>query len=379
MEHKETTKSELLIAHMGDVHLRDSQYANPSRSHDFIAAFEQAVQVSGNNADVMVCCGDIFDTSRPSPRVIGQLIKIDHLLQSIGKTMLCITGNHDRSNPSWLDTLFPRSEGPGIVPLDDRSIIIDGFKFVGIPPYTATQYRANAQKIADMCSDADVVLYHGFVTGVVPMMINGDANPLSVDEMPSSPTVKAVLLADIHVQGSVQHHTETCQKLVAYPGSLEMCSASENTEKSVPIVKLTKTSAEVIRAERIFTRLFISARVQDQEQLDALVARLRSVADQHPVVIVEFDRSLTDVVTRVHAALDAEKALIRCKPLPHNNKEYVRHAVHESEDRTIRDFMLARFEHDVELGGVAMALIDRGEQDAANILSEFIESNTQQQ
>lgn len=380
MEPKETTESQLLIAHMGDIHLRDSQYASPQRSLDFIAAFGQAIHKS-KDADVMVCVGDIFDTSRPSPKVIGQLIRIDHMLQKLGKPMLCVTGNHDRSNPSWLDTLFPRTNGSGVIPLDNRTITINGFKFAGIQPYTAAQFRASALPIEELCHDADVVLYHGFVTGVVPMLVHGDGNPLTVDELPVYPSIKAVLLADIHIQGHVQHTLAGCNKLVAYSGSLEMCSASESIEKSVPMVRLTKEKAEVIRTEPINTRLFISATVRDTEQLDALVLHLRDVTAQNPVVIVEFDRTLPDVISRVYASLDTEKALIRCKPLPHSGADYVRSATAEtsSENRTIHDFMQEHFKDDVELGAIAAALIDRGDADASNILADFIDINTNQQ
>jgi len=380
MEPKETTESQLLIAHMGDIHLRDSQYASPQRSLDFSAAFEQAIQKT-KHADVMVCVGDIFDTSRPSPKVIGQLIRVDHILQSLGKTMLCVTGNHDRSNPSWLNTLFPRASGPGIVPLDNRSITINGFKFVGIQPYTAAQFRSATLTIEELCHDADVVLYHGFVTGVVPMFVHGDANPLTVDELPVYPSIKAVLLADIHIQGHVQHTLARCNKLVAYSGSLEMCSASESTEKSVPMVRLTKTSATVESTVPIDTRLFINTKVTTVEELDALILRLRDVRDKNPVVIVEFERSLPDVISRVYASLDAEKSLIRCKPLPHSGVDYVRSAVVETSpgNRTIHDFMQERFKDDVELGAIAAALIDRGDADASNILADFIDTNTNQQ
>ena len=374
MEPTTPTKSDILIAHMGDIHLRDAQYANTERSLDFYNAFEQAI-ITTQDVDVIVCCGDIFDSSRPSPKVIGQLIKIDHVLQSLGKTMLCITGNHDRSNPTWLATLFPRTDGPGIVPLDDRSIVIKGFTFVGIQPYTASQFRANSSLIAESCRDADVVLYHGLVTGVVPMYVSQDSNPLTVDDMPSSPRTKAVLLADIHKQGYTHHQSGLCRKLVAYPGTLEVCSASEDVEKSVPIVRLSESGAEVIRHEKLQTRLFISAKVVSDEELSALIARLQGVASQNPVVVIEFDRSLNDAIYRIHTALDAGKALIRCKPLPHAGAEYVRQTAGEDDGRGIKDFMSAKLADDPELEAMALALIDRGDEDAANILSEFIERN----
>lgn len=374
MEQETTAKSELLIAHMGDIHLRDAQYANTGRSLDFYHAFEQAIHAT-KDVDVIVCCGDIFDSSRPSPRVIGQLIRIDHLLQQLGMTMLCITGNHDRANPTWLLTLFPRENGPGIVPLDDRSTIINGFTFTGIQPYTANQFRSNASLIAEQCREADVVMYHGLVTGVVPMILNQDSNPLTVDDLPSSPRTKAVLLGDIHKQGWFHHESGLCNKLVAYPGSLEMCSAAEDTEKSVPIIRLTKDGAKVIRTEKLQTRLFISAKVRTNEELNALIVKLQGVASQNPVVVVEFDRGLNDAIYRIHTAVDVDKALVRCKPLPHANAAYVRQTIGEEEGRTIKDFMSAKLSDDEELEATALALIDRGDEDAANILAELIERN----
>jgi exonuclease SbcD len=312
METKSTTTGSILIAHLGDTHLRDTQYATSQRGVDFFEAFKRAIEaIAEHNTkekiDLIVCAGDIFDMSRPSAKVIGQLIQIDKMLERFNLPMLCVTGNHDHSKPTWLATLFPGpARASGITPIDGRTYEAGGFTVAGVPPYTANAFRSHRAEIEMAARDADVLVYHGFVTGIVPIY-TGDKNVLAVDEIPLAPKLKAVLLGDIHVQGYVERDNT----LIGYPGSLEMCSAGESTEKSIPLIRVDADGARVAGNLPLRIRPFVARKVLNQADLDNLIADVTLVADQHPVVPVEFDRSMPETVTRLHAVLDAQRAVIR--------------------------------------------------------------------
>ena len=379
METKSTTTGSILIAHLGDTHLRDTQYATSQRGVDFFEAFKRAIEaIAEHNAkekvDLIVCAGDIFDMSRPSAKVIGQLIQIDKMLERRNLPMLCVTGNHDHSKPTWLATLFP---GPprasGISPIDGCSFETQGFTIAGIPPYTANAFRNHRAEIETAARDADVLVYHGFVTGIVPVY-TGDKNVLAVDELPLSPKLKAVLLGDIHVQGYVERDNT----LIGYSGSLEMCSASESTEKSIPLIRVDADGARVAGSLPLRIRPFIARKVLTKEDLDNLIADVTAVADQHPVVPVEFDRSMPETVTRLHAVLDAQRAVIRCYPLPTLKETQARTESEAGEEVLgMEHFISRRFDDSEELETVALALFIRGEHSAANIIGDFIEARTQ--
>lgn len=380
MEKSNTPTGSILIAHLADSHLRDTQYATTRRGLDFYEALERAVQLSIKKADILVMSGDIFDRARPSPAVIGQLMSIDRMLIKAEMRMLSITGNHDWCDPTWLLTLFGerKEEDFGIIPMDDRKFTFNGFEFVGVRQRSAAEFRNSLAAITIATKSADVVLYHGLIEGIVPIYA-GPSNPLNVEELPVSVKNRAWLLGDIHIQGYVTRPNPsegTC--LIGYPGSLEVCSTSESLDKSVPIIHLTKAGAQVREFVPVPTRKFICATIRDESELDTFLnEQVRPYADRFPVVHVDFDRRIPTVVNRLHSILDAQRCVVRCYPLPEDRSSNKRDAEETTDEESLgmEHFVSARFNQpgEEELHSVALDLLHRGEQDANNILSGFIE------
>jgi DNA repair exonuclease SbcCD nuclease subunit len=383
MAQQKISDGSILIAHLADIHLRDTQYVTPRRGLDFFEAAKQAVSKACKKADLLVIVGDIFDRSRPSPNVIGQLMQIDRMLQEAGKAMLAVTGNHDWSDPTWLGTLFPGrtpktgrlpDDAVGIIPIDGATVTFRGFTFAGIKPYGCSAFRHNLAEVTVAARDADVVLYHALVDGVVPFYAGQD--PLRVDELPISMNNKAWLLGDIHVQGMVMRDRPGGGKtLVSYPGSTEMCSASEDTRKSVPLIRLSKDAAVGETPIPLTIRPFINAEVTTEEELEVLMRQVSTVAAEDPVVIAKFSRDLPQTINRLHSMLDAQRAVIRCYPLP-TVKAAARRAKDDRPDAPLSmDYFVAkRFEGRPDLEAVALDLLHRGDSDASGIISLLIEN-----
>jgi DNA repair exonuclease SbcCD nuclease subunit len=383
MASEKTTKSSILIAHLADTHLRDSQYTTAKRGLDFFEAAKSAVLKACDAADVIVLVGDVFDSARPSPRVIGQLMQLDNILSEKGKVMLTTTGNHDWCSPTWLSTLFPGrlssdrtvdSSARGVIPIDGELVDYCGFKFVGVHPYSASSFRHNCAETADAVRDADVVLYHGLVDGIVDLYAGQDA--LHVREFPISENNKAWLLGDVHIQGYVNvDRPDGGQTLVGYPGSLEMCSASEPTDKSLPLIRVTRSEATVQESLPLCIRPFISREIDSLMDLDALMEDVAKIADSHPVVIAKFNRGLPQTINRLHSVLDAQRAVIRCYPLPVKKSARIRAVDKElSPSLSMEHFVTNRFKDRQDLEEIAVALLHRGDADAVGILSSMIET-----
>ena len=369
----------ILIAHIGDVHLRDTQYATAQRGLDFFEAFKRAVKAAKQaGADCIVCTGDNFDMARPSAKVIGQLMQVDGLLKQLGLLMFTITGNHDYSSPSWLSTLFPgatQAHDSGVVPIDGESVEFKGFRITGIPPYTARTFAEKTSEIENLTRHSDVVLYHGFVTGIVPAY-TGDKTVLDVKDLPVSSHNKAILLGDIHVQGFIKRDRPGGgDVLIGYPGSLEMCSKSESIKKTIPMIRVTKESATVENYVPLEIRPFISKVVKTEEELDALVDLAKAFANTHPVVLVEFDRSLPQTVARLHAVMDPQRCVIRCYPLPVEKGTTKREERPEGDpDLTVEHFVKARFaDSEANLAETALRLLYAGDSNTANIVGDYVE------
>lgn len=372
-----TTKTErhpIKIALSGDAHLRDRQYVRASRSIDFFEAKKRLIEKAAEEgADIILDTGDLIDTSRPSANIVRQLVSLDRALRALKLHMLTVSGNHDWSRPSWLHVLFGDTAigDGGIIVMDDARVTYKGYAFQGLRPHSPAGLRDNAEQHRAMCNGADVVLMHATVNGVVESDMPAD-RMLDVSELPYAENVKFIALGDIHICGFVERNN--C--LVGYPGSSEMCSASEPKEKVLPMVRLSDDGAELLRKVPLVTRPFITGTIKSTEDADELVSRIEAVKDQHPVVVAKFDREFHEVINRVHNILDAQRAIIRFEPLPLKKEYQSGQALgKEQEAVSLASFVAKKFPHDEQRQELLLALelLERGEDDAANIVSDFIE------
>lgn len=368
-QYEAPTERSLLIAHMGDQHLRDAQYATPRRGEDFFEAFYQAVKdCIKADVDVFVSAGDTFNVSRPSMKNIGQILRINQLLVDAEKPMFCCQGNHDMSRPSWITTLFPDNTTVGIIDIDDREVAYGGFKFGAISHRTPETWRKNQAEIERFAEELDVLVYHGFVRGIVDLYTPKDV--LNIEEFPKNDRLKAILLGDLHKQGYVRRGNV----LAGFCGSLEMCEVSEDMDKSVPLVRLTKDAATIEDKVVVPIRPFIYREVRTKEEADELIADLQSYVDGSPVCVVEFDRNMPELVGRVHAVLDAQRSVIRMYPLA-VDKTSTERKEHDEEGEVLDldHFVMLRFtESGQTLRETAARLTANGSSDAAYIFQEFI-------
>ena len=376
---KASKRTPVTIGVSGDTHFRDTQYARSSRGLDYFEAKLRLVERADDaSIKVLLDTGDFFNSSRPSANVIQQATRLDRLLKKKGIAMLTVTGNHDWSTPTWLDVLFPDTNPAdgGIIPMDDRRVVIDGFVYQGVRPYSPSGYRANEAAIKKLCEGADVVLMHATVNGIVECGIDPE-RMLDLTELPYVPGVKLIALGDLHYFGFINHRG--C--LVGYPGSVEMNSSSEPTAKVLPLVRVTDEEAAIHEALPLRIRPFFTATVRTEADSDALMEQLKPVAAEHPVVVAKFSRDIPSVITRTYALLDPQRAVIRFEPLPSKEESSAdRVKASEIEAHGIEYFLHARFggEDKKEELALSLALLARGEEDAANIITTFTEKRKQE-
>lgn len=363
------------IAITGDTHLLDSQYASARRGEDFRSAFLDMIMTICHveKPTMAILTGDIFDKRRPSPQIVGTLMEADMELRKAGIPMVAVTGNHDMIHPTWLETLFPGRDGTGcgIIPADDRRLEIRGKVIYGIAHRSPSQFRTDIDIIRTKIADADVVVYHGYVLGVVDSFEATEA--LRVSDFPLSHKTKILALGDIHISGEVTYG----QTLALYPGSTEMKSSSEATEKTYTIVELGD-SVRVVKKVPIKNREKVVAKVRDQTQADSVIEEIRRKADAHPLVLLEFDREIKDFVTRVYNSLDASKAIIRCTALPVGKEHQERQKQEEGETLLLRDFVDRHFKDRPHMTTFVRSLVDAQLEEVGDLTSEFIESRKKQ-
>ena len=380
MEPTKTAKrAPVTIGVSGDTHFRDTQYARASRGKDYYDAKIRLIEKAAEaGVSVLLDTGDFFNSSRPSASVIQQATTLDRLLRKKDIAMLTVTGNHDWSTPTWLQVLFPDADPRdlGIIPMDDRRVVIDRFVYQGLRPHSPASYRNNEVEIKKMCDGADVVLMHATVNGIVECGLDPE-RMLDLAELPYVTGVKMIALGDLHFFGFINHRG--C--LVGYPGSTEMNSSSESTSKVLPLVRLSDDEATLHEALPLRIRPFFSPTIRTEAEATALLETLKPVADQHPVVVAKFSRDVSSVITRTYALLDPQRAVIRFEPLPSKEETSVDRAkASEIEAHGIEYFLHARFggEDKKEELALSIDLLARGEDDAANIVTAFIEKRKQE-
>lgn len=368
----------VLIAASGDTHFRDSQYARASRGRDYFDAKVRLVEETAKRGiQILLDSGDFFNSARPSANVIQMATKLNALLKQRRIAMLTVTGNHDWSTPTWLQVLFPDADPDdfGIVPMDDRRVVVDGVVYQGIRPYTPSGYRENEKVIKAMCEGADVIVMHATVNGIVECGVQPD-RMLDLSELPFVKGVKLILLGDLHYFGFTTHRGV----LVGYPGSSEMNSSSEPIHKVLPLIRISAREAIIEEAVPLTIRPFFAPVIRNEEDADMLMAALKPVAAQHPVVIAKFSREVPTALARTYSLLDPQRSIIRFAPLP--SKEEApeeRHRAEEIDAHGIEYFLHARFggeDHKDELA-LSLDLLARGESDAANILTAYIAQRQQ--
>lgn len=367
------------IAVSGDTHFRDTQYARASRGRDYFDAKVRLVEKAAEaGIKVLLDTGDFFNSSRPSANVIQQATQLNKLLKRLGIAMLTVTGNHDWSYPTWLNVLFPDADPAefGIIPMDDRRVTVDGYAYQGVRPWSPSGYRDNRDAVVAMCEGADVVLMHATVNGIVDSGVSPD-RMLDLSELPYVAGLKMIALGDLHYFGFITHRG--C--LVGYPGSSEMNSASEPVLKVLPTIDLSPAGAVLHEAMPLRIRPFFTGTIRTAEDSDALIEKLKPVADQHPVVVAKFSREIPEVITRTYGLLDAQRAVIRFEPLPSKEESPAERAKSQEIDaHGIEYFLRARFggpeqKNELEL---SLDLLARGESDAANIVIAYIEKRQQE-
>lgn len=368
-------KNSIKIGHLADSHLKDARLGNPKKGEDFYLGLVSALEAGEKEVDLFVHVGDIFDVARPGPRVIGQLMQVDQLLKKMKKKMLCVTGNHDWNATPWFRVLFPSPGEYGIHPLDDASCEFGGFRFTGVRPHNAASFMENYNAIQQLTENADVVLYHGFVAGIVPIH-TGDKIVLNVDQLPRSAKNKAILLGDIHVQRYIKKGG--C--LIGYPGSTEVIKKDEDLEKSMPIVTLSREDASLSGGVAIKTRKYLTAKITTADALEDFVKLVKDNAHLHPVVNFQYDNEVPGVLSRVFAVADPTKCLVRPEKLPRQKESMSRDSSDVGDQGlSVTDFFRQSLgePEDIDILKLALDIMNQPE-DVTPLVQHFIEEQIKQ-
>lgn len=283
------------IAHIADCHLRDRQYMYNSRGRDFFLGLKNAVEEAIRlNADVIVCAGDLFDVSRPSPsNAVENVRKIEEICRAGGKKFLVTSGNHDITCNDWM-----KAHGDYIVGLDDKDYVQNGIRIHGIPYCSPEELR---QKMAALDDNIDVLVWHGEIKdfGGYPK-----ADAVAMADFPEN-KFKLIAMGHIHIHKYIKRESDGL--VIAYPGSTELGSDSEEFEKKFYMYDFDEETHEIksITSCPFKTRQVQEFVVKTEKDLDEAVQKIAKGS----IVILKYSNDVKNVMRRFYAAMHKDNIL----------------------------------------------------------------------
>lgn len=184
------------VIHLADTHLGYSAYRKISengynqREEDIILAFIDAVdKIVNMRPDVVLHCGDLFDSVRPTNRIvtigIAQLLRI----YSAGIPLVLISGNHETPKQLYKGSIYSIFDA---LPLDKKLFNIvykdkyESFVFGNLTVHAVPQcennnkFKAELDKIKINPDTKNILMIHTGVTGMKEFS-HGESNELLVD------------------------------------------------------------------------------------------------------------------------------------------------------------------------------------------------------
>jgi exonuclease SbcD len=253
------TEMTTTILHISDTHLGNRQYEYDVRRDDFSDAFDQSVSIAiQESVDAVIHTGDLFDTRDPTLPDINDCIDILSQLEKEGIPFYGIVGNHERKmDEQYLDLL---SRAGVADRLTKSPTIINGeVALYGIDAVAKPAWDAAELAIEEPPEDTFTLLsMHQLLNPPVPEIMAEHSLTNVLDRVNIG--LDAIALGDYHeAKGTVEEGTQ-----VWYAGSTERCSNTEESPRSVSLLKIDSGTLTRTRVE-LDTRPFQSIQIHFTE------------------------------------------------------------------------------------------------------------------
>ncbi|MDQ3569479.1 MAG: metallophosphoesterase [Actinomycetota bacterium] len=235
------------VAALGDAHLGRAYYSRTAdgvnqRERDFEVSFQAAVELAlGQEPDVVVWLGDVFDHPRPTYRSFCVAQRALQRVRDHGVPLVAITGNHD--TPRLPGTGSPYTALAGAFPemhwahrLAYERFELPGLVVHAVPQMLTVEATLEALDDADRSRDLDrtnLLLTHPRIPQVEPRY--ADINEIEVDA--GRLRSDFVLLGHYHVHTAVRPG-------IWYAGSTDSFSFADDPERAKGVVVLDTDTGE---------------------------------------------------------------------------------------------------------------------------------------
>lgn len=300
------------IAHIADVHLRDSHYGSTARRNDFFNGFMNAIKAAkAAGAEIIIMAGDVTNSTKPSPFIVDSLRLVEEWLVKNEMLALVVSGNHDATDPHWVEVISSRHEKYGMHYLSDTSYADDDVTVWGLPMLSPADVKA---VLADTGRFADILTFHGELAEFIDFPIQ---NAVSVQDFPEG-KYKVVAMGHIHVHRKYERPSDGL--VVAYPGSTELCNVKEDEHKSFYMYTFDKHKLLKVEDIPFETRPVIIGDIKTEADLTKVIEFMEANSEKGALVVVRFDtQTVENCSHRLYALNAGGKHIIRAYAMPVSN------------------------------------------------------------
>lgn len=296
----------LKVAHIADVHLRQRQYGYPQRGADFLSALLSAIRKAHEvGCHYIIVAGDLLDSTNPGAAVcIDQLDDVQGLLKELKVCMLITSGNHDKTSPHWCSRFnkFFKDEDGGMKVIDNEIYTLKNEEVAvtayGLPFMPDNEFREALPTLPE----ADVLIWHA-----------------AIKEFTGYPTENAITCAELNcgkwslvAMGDQHVHKVIVEgdTVIAYPGSTELCSTSEDLEKQMLVYDFNANGSLDVTSVAFDTRKKQIFTVKTEKELDDAISKF----DPNAVIFVRYTTDITNANLKLHNAAKPTN-LLRLTPI----------------------------------------------------------------
>lgn len=281
------------IVHIADTHLGHSAYRKISengfnqREEDVILSFLDAVdKIISSKPDLVLHCGDLYDSVRPTNRIVS--IGIEQLLRiyNAGIPLVLISGNHETPKQIYKGSIYSIFEA---LPLDKKlfNIIykdkLEVLKFGDITVHAIPQcssdetFKGELKKIKLDPTSKNVLMLHAGVSGMKEFS-HGESNELLVDyDWLNKSGFDYVALGHFHSYAKVAENTW-------FSGSSERMSFNE-AGQAKGFLEVDLSSKAKTKLIQVRTREMVDMPALDAQGKDSVILLdeiLKAVASEEP-------------------------------------------------------------------------------------------------
>lgn len=306
------------IAITADWHLDKQMYGIKQREIDFYnAAYKIIDTCIERGIDIIINCGDVFDSMRPHRNSIKQLKLINDYLIKNRIKMICIMGNHDNVDEAWSNIFHDDNTEYGIWDITGLDIELNnGLKISGIRGFTKDSIVKEFDQRIESIKNADIIMMHcpcrEFSRGSGSQILN-----IKTDIYEKYPLKYGAILAvgDTHINDILPLMCSDNKYIICIsPGSIEMVYANEDINKYFiecdfldEDKKKTKLQNIDIKCDykRITTR---KHPIETKEQLETFIKETfiddpDALKDRFAIYLYYYPNTCSDAVSRVESIL----------------------------------------------------------------------------